>query len=140
MPLSITASDFKAFFSRGQFTYGTVLPDVLDGDINKAIATALRTINQGIYPDDATGNEALEWLTAHFLQLVLDETDSGGQADGIQTSRGAGGISESVAIPPWMLEGDFAMYATTSYGRRWLTLTLPYLGGAVYSVGGATQP
>lgn len=138
--ISISVSDFKAFFARGQFTYGATLPSVLDADITNAINEALMTMNVNLYPSDAIGNQALEYLTAHFVQLTLDATDSQGQAEGIQTSRGAGGISESVAIPPWMLEGDFAMYATTTYGRRWLQLTLPYLGGSVFVVGGDTQP
>lgn len=138
--ISITAADFKSYFARGQFTYGTVLPAVLDSDIDKAIIEASAVFNFGLYPSDAIGNMALEYLTAHFLQGMLDSTDSQGQAEGIQSSRSAGGISESLAVPPWMLEGEFALYATTFYGRKWMLLTMPYLGGNVYAIGGGTQP
>lgn len=138
--IQITAASFKTFFARGQFTYGTVLPAVLDGDIDQAIAEALTVFNIGIYPSDAIGNMALSYLTAHFLQLTLDSSDSGGQSDAIQSGRGANGINESLAVPPWMLEGEYAFYATTFYGRRWMLMTMPYLGGAVFTIGGGTQP
>lgn len=138
--IAITAADFKGYFGRGQFTYGTVLPAVLDADIDQAIADASAIFNFGLYPTDAIGNRALGFLSAHFLQTDLDSSDSHGQAEGIQSSRSANGISESVAVPPWMLEGEYAMYATTTYGRRWMLMTLQYLGGAVFSVGGGTQP
>jgi hypothetical protein len=138
--ITITVADFKAYFSRGQFAYGTVLPAVLDADITKAIAEASGVFNFGLYPTDAIGIQALEYLTAHFLQGTLDATDSQGQAEGIQSARSAGGISESLAIAPWMLEGEYALYATTFYGRRWLTISKPYADGAVFAIGGATTP
>ncbi len=137
---TITVADFKDYFDRGQFAYGSDLPAVRDKDITRAIAEASGIWNEGIYPSDTVKGEALEYLTAHFLQGTLDATDSGGQADGIQSARAAGGVSESLAIPPWMLEGEYALYATTFYGRRWLTITKPYVDGAVYSVGGDTRP
>lgn len=138
--MTITAADFKAYFSRGQFAYGETLPAVRDEDIDQAIAEASGVFNFGLYPNDTVAAQALEYLTAHFLQGMLDATDSGGQAEGIQSSRGAGGVSESIAVPPWMLEGDLALYATTFYGRRWLIITKPYADGAVFSVGGQTNP
>lgn len=139
--ISIAASDFKAYFSRGQFNFGTVLPSVLDTDIEQAIAEASNVLNFNLYPTDAIGNMALEYLTAHFLQGTLDSTDSQGQPDTIQSGRGAGGISESIAVPQWILDSpELSVYATTYYGRRWIALTLPYLGGNVYSVPGGTTP
>lgn len=138
--ITITAADFKAYFSRGQFTYGTDLPYVRDTDISQAIDEASGTWNEGLYPNDTIAKQALEYLTAHFLQGTLDATDSQGQAEGIQSARSAGGISESLAVAPWMLEGEYALYATTFYGRRWLTISKPYADGAVFAVGGATTP
>jgi hypothetical protein len=138
--IAVTADDFKAYFSRGQFAFGDDLPSVRDSDIDQAIAEASGVFNFGLYPNDTIGNQALEYLTAHFLQGILDATDSGGQAEGIQSGRSAGGISESLAVAPWMLEGEYALYATTFYGRRWLMLSKPYADGAVFSVHGSTQP
>jgi hypothetical protein len=39
-----------------------------------------------------------------------------------------------------MKAGEFAFYCTTYYGQKWLMLTKPYLDGAVYTVGGGTNP
>ena len=135
----LTVAIFKAYFARGQFSYGPVVPSVTDNDIQNAINEAWAVFNAGLYPDDATMLLALEYLTAHFLQGMLDLTDSGGQTQLLQTSRSAVGVSESLSIPEWMNQGEFAFYATTAYGQRWLIISKPFLGGAVFSIGGATQ-
>jgi hypothetical protein len=138
--ISITPEDFKGYFARGQFTYGDTLPAVSDPDIQRAIDEASGVFNFGLYPTDTVGNQALEYLTAHFLQETLDAADSQGQASAVQTARAAGGISESLAVPEWMLQGVYALYATTAYGRRFLTISKPYLDGGVFSVAGQTLP
>ena len=129
--------DFKEYFDR-EFEYGP--DDVRDKDVVRAIEMAETIYNPGIYPDEPTREKALLYLSAHFLQLNLDGSDAGGQADGIMQSRSADGISESRAIPQWMLEGDNAFYATTIYGQRWLAITLPYTVGQFHVVRGGTLP
>lgn len=136
--VTIAPTDFKAFFIRG-FTYGASLPSVTDPEIQNAINDASGVINQGLYPDDATTTRALLFLSAHFLQESLDMGNSQGQPSAIQTSRSALGISEGLAVPQWMLEGAYALFATTGYGRRFLEISKPFIDGAVFSVGGATQ-
>jgi hypothetical protein len=140
MSCTITATEFKSYFDRGQFTYGTTLPSVRDKDIDSAIAEMEAVINQDLYPTEAICQQAKLYLTAHFLQNDTDASDSGGQPNFIQNSRSADGISESVSIPDWMNKNEFAFYATTYYGQKWLMLTKPYIDGAVYVVTGATQP
>lgn len=140
MAAEITAETFKAYFDRGQFDYGTDLPEIRDSDINRAIAEAEAVFSEGIYPDDDAANQALLYLTAHFLYLDTEAGESGGQPVFNQTSRSAGGISEGLSIPEWMNQGEFAFYATTYWGQKWLMLSKPYIDGAVYSVPGATQP
>ena len=145
MSCTITTTEFKAFFDRGQFLYGSTspyeFPEVRDGDIDKAIAEALAVFNGDLYPPD-TGicEQALNYLTAHFVQLDLETIESGGQTKLLQTSRSADGISEGLSIPEWMNAGEFAFYATTYYGQKYLILSKPYLDGAVFSVPGATSP
>jgi hypothetical protein len=140
MSVTITVEEFKTFFDRGQFTYGTTAPDVRDKDINEAIAEAEAVFNHDIYPDETKEKQALYYCTAHFLQTDLNMSDgSGGQPTFNQESRSADGISESVHIPEWMKKGEIALYATTSYGIKYLTLTKPYMVGAVYSVSGGTN-
>lgn len=144
MTCTITASEFKAYFDRGQFLYGSadpyVYPEVRDKDIDSAIAEAEAVFNPGLFPNEETCKQALMYLTAHFLQLDLDVIQSGGQAKFNQSSRSADGISESLEIPEWMKDGEFAFYATTYYGQKYLILTKPYLDGAVFSVAGGTRP
>jgi hypothetical protein len=139
---NVTIASFKAKFARGQFQYGTVLPDILDQDITDAIAEKDAVFNFGLYPTDAPeiGILCEHYLTAHFLLTDTDAADSGGQTRLLQNSRSVDGVSESLEIPDWMKAGEFAFYSTTYYGQKFLILTKPYLDGAVYVVGGATLP
>ena len=140
----ITSAEFKVSFDRGQFLYGSTspyaYPEVRDKDIDSAIAEALAVFNPGLFPDEATCKQALYYLTAHFVQQDLDVIVSGGQAKFNQSSRSADGISESLSIPEWMNEGEFAFFATTYYGQKYLILAKPYLDGAIFAVSGATLP
>lgn len=138
--MAVTVSSFKTLFSRGQFEYGTDVPDIRDVDIENAIAEANAVFNPDIYPDDTIRDLALSYLVAHFLATDTDAADSGGQSRFIQTSRSADGVSESLEIPDWMKAAEFAFYCTTYYGQKWLMLTKPYLDGAVYVIEGGTTP
>ena len=144
MTCRITATEFRTYFDRGQFLYGSsvpyIYPEVREKDITAAIAEATAVFNSGLFPDEATCQQALSYLTAHFLQLDLEAVVSDGQAKFNQSSRSADGISESLSIPEWMNEGEFAFYATTYYGQKYLMLVKPFLDGAVFSVSGGTHP
>jgi len=136
----VTIASFKTQFARA-FTFGDAPPDIMDADITNAIAEKDATFNPEIYPADKPdiGTLAEHYLTAHFLVTDVDAADSGGQPRFLQNSRSADGVSESVQIPE-ELKGEFAFYCTTYYGQKWLMLTRPYLGGAVYTVRGGTNP
>lgn len=138
--MAITATEFKDYFDRGQFSYGDNVPDIRDKDIDAAIVEAESVYNRGIYPDDSTADLALMYLTAHFLLSDTDAGASGGQSTFNQTSRSADGISESVEVPQWLKDGPFSIYATTYYGVKYALLTDPYMGGAVFTVKGSTRP
>ena len=140
MSITITADDFKDFFDRGDFTYSEILPDARDKDIELAISNALDLLNQDLYPTEAIGEKALYYLTAHELKQILEKSESQGQSNFIQSSRGVGSISESLVIPEWMQQDIFAYFATTSYGIQFLIISKPYLDGVVLIAGGATLP
>lgn len=144
MTCTLTFAEFKEFFDRGQFLYGATVPyaypEVRDFDIAKAIEEAQAVFNPGLFPDEATCKFALSYLAAHFVQLDLNVVVSNGQAIFNQSSRSADGISESLSIPEWMNEGEFAFYATTYYGQKYLILVKQHLDGAVFSVSGGTRP
>lgn len=138
---SFTRADiaaFMAFFDRGQFSYGTAVPAVRPKDIAQAIGEASAVFNPDLYPPESPqiGQHALLYLQAHFLTTDLDAADSGGQTRLLQNSRSADGLSESLEISPWMNAGEFAFYATTYYGQKFLILSKPYLDGAVFAVHG----
>lgn len=144
MTVTITATEFKAYFDRGQFLYGSTVPyeypEVRDKDIDSAIAEALAVFNDVLWPTEDAAKQALYYLTAHFLQLDLDSVVSSGQSKFNQSSRSADGISESLDIPEWMKEGEFGFFSTTYYGQKYLMLAKPYLDGAVFVVNGGTLP
>lgn len=140
MTPAVDVATFKTYFDRGQFIYGTTPPDIRDKDIEQALGESLAVINQSLYPTQELLDQAYLYLTAHFLMTDTDAQDSGGQARLLQTSRSVDGISESVDIPDWMKQGEFAFYTSTYYGQKWAILTKPYLGGAVFAIEGATQP
>lgn len=139
MPCTITAVEFKDLFDRDQFIYGNSIPDIRDKDIDEAISQAEIVFRDELYPTDMVCQKAKLFLTAHFLQLTIESSDGGGQSKLLQSSRSVGSISESVSIPVWMNEGEFAYYATTYYGQQYLIISKPYLDGAVFSVPGGTS-
>ncbi len=130
---------FKELFDRGQFNYGEVVPQIRDKDIAEAKEEADCVFNEGLIGDEDCAEKALLHLTAHFLQLDSQAADGSGQSAFLQTSRSADGISEAVHLPTWMRNSDFAMYATTHYGQKFLVISKPYIDGGVWSVKGGTR-
>lgn len=137
--MAIDSTIFKDYFDRGQFLYGPTVPDVRDKDIDQAIAEARAVFNPDLYPVEDQDLAEL-YLTAHFLQTDLSAEESGGQSILLQSARSVDGVSESLAVPDWMLEGELAAYSTTYWGQKFLTLSRPYMGGGVFVVGGTTLP
>jgi hypothetical protein len=150
--ISITPTDFKAFFIR-DFQYAPVIdpdedppapsPDpalITDNDIDKAIDEAECVFNHDLYPNTDIEKKCLLYLTAHFLKTDYDAAESGAGTMLLQNSRSVGSVSESVNIPDWMNNGEFSFYAVTYYGQKFIILSKPYLDGAVFCVAGATQP
>ena len=138
--MSVTTASFKTYFSRGQFSYSETLPVVRDQDIQNAITEATCFYNAELYPDEAKADLALTYLTAYFLENDIGASVNGAQAPLLQQSRGADGINESLHVPESIKTTEMAFLLGNYYGMKFVQLSLPYLGGAVYSVPGATQP
>lgn len=136
----ITAAQFKDHFDRGQFDYGADVPQVRDKDVESAIDEMSAVIDIQLYPTQKISTQAQAYMTAHFLTLDLGASDTGGQPVFNQSSRSVGSISESLAIPGWMMEGTNAQYAITYYGQKWLMMVKQYTTGTMMIVGGGTQP
>ena len=137
MSCTVTVEDIKTHFDRA-FTFGA--DDVRDSDIEIAISEADATFNADLYPTEDICKLAKKYLIAHFLVSDTEAAEGGGQARFHQQSRSVGSVSESLAIPEWMNEGELSFFTTTYYGQKFLTLSKPYMGGVIFSVKGGTNP
>lgn len=140
--LNPQVTDFKSRFTR-DFPYGVDATTVLDADIMTAFADANTAINPDVFPDQASYTAGYLFLSAHYLVLNIDASSgglSGGGFDWLQQAKSVGGVSESNAIPPRVLENPlFAALASTKYGVRYLLQVLPVLTGQIFPVQGTTQ-
>jgi hypothetical protein len=142
MEWPVTVAAFKSYFDRGQFSFGNTAPQIRDKDIEQAFGEAMPLFNENIYPDDNTKALAYLYLAAHFVASDADAAETGGMASaGVQTSRSADGVSESLQIPDWII-GDpmFSQLCTTYFGRKYVLIASQYVVGVVSVVGGATLP
>jgi hypothetical protein len=144
----IDADDFKAYFDR-DFPYGTGKCEVRDADISKAIAEANILFNPGLFADLPSQTIAFEYLTAHLLTRHFLAT--GGiiqQGQGLNStgnfpisSKGAGGLSVSYAIPETVsADPALAQYLTTQYGLIYLNMVMPNLIGNFNNAAESTKP
>ena len=81
------------------------------------------------------------YLAAHYLVIDLNNAANslGLGASGLTQSKSVGSVSESFAIPQWVLsDAILGQYALTGYGRKYLSLIMPYLVGNIMIVQGKT--
>lgn len=122
------------------------IPDnnfVLDEDINKAITEASVNFNEGLFSDDDQKKTTFLYLVAHYLVVDLTAAKNAGQSgtSGVLTSRSVGNVSESYTIPKWITDNPIlSLYATTSYGIKYVSLIRPGLVGNIGIAQGATTP
>ena len=137
MSCTVTVEEIKTHFDRA-FDFGD--DDVRDSDIEIAITEADATFNEDLYPTDDICKLARKYLIAHYLLTDIEAAEGGGQTRFHQQSRSVGGVSESLAIPEWMQQGELAFYTTSYWGQKYLALSKPYMDGVVLSVKGGTNP
>lgn len=138
--------DFKYFFYR-DFPYcpSEKYDDtnyVLDRDIQRAIEETAIFINSAFASTQESYTNQFLYLTAHNMVMNLRSSSQGlnGQYSWLQNSRGAGGVSESLAIPDRILENpELAMLAKTNYGAKYLLMIIPQISGQVFTVCGGTR-
>jgi hypothetical protein len=112
---------------------------ILDSDIEKATDEACFVFNATLYPTDKI---KLPWLylIAHFLVLDLRAGGVRSESFALTSSKSVGSVSESYSIPDWILQNpQLAYLSKTSYGSKYLNMTLPYLVGNVGAVYGGTN-
>ena len=116
---------------------------VQDTDIAGAFLEAQAVFNQGLYGSDANITLAYLYLTAHFLTNDLKAALGGIMAPGAfpVSSRSAGSVSESYDIPQAYKDSPIlSQYTSSSYGMKFLAMTLPSLVGNVGAVCGGALP
>lgn len=136
-------SDFKTQFVRNFVYNSDPAQGVTDTDVVNAFNLVDMTINQCLWPNQASFTLAYLYLAAHFLQLNIQMA-----AQGLNTtytwatvSRGVGSVNESFQVPERLQNNpEFMQYAKTSYGAMYLQLLWPNLSGEVFTVCGRTKP
>jgi len=137
-----STSDFKAYFTR-DFPYGLDDTTVQNADITKALSQAAFNFNESLYGSQSDYTMAFLYLTAHYLVIDLRASSQGiaGKFSWLESSKGVGSVSQSFSIPNSISEDpSYAMYCTTNYGAKFLSLLLPSLKGQIFTVLGGTKP
>lgn len=118
---------------------GNVLNYTQDSDIINAIAEAKVNFNEGLFSDCCTAKLVFLYLVAYYLTVDFQNAMSPMGGGGIVQSKSVGSVSESYAIPQWMLNNpSYGMYAVNGYGRKYLSLIRPYLLGTIILSKGRT--
>ncbi len=138
-PRDLEITEFKDYFNRGQFTYGTDPGTVRDVDIASAISEMQAVINVDLYPVPTTLLLIKLYLTAHFLFSDLKAINSQGKPSFVLSSRSADGISITAQVPDRMNAGKNDFYSTSYYGQKFLALS-PSKVFCLRYVKGKTQP
>lgn len=114
---------------------------IQDADIMRAFKEANVNFNAGLFGDDDTTKMVFLYLAAHYLVIDLNNAMNPLAMGfmGFTQSKSVGSVSESYAVPQWMLNNAIlSQYATTGYGRKYLSLIQPYLVGNLIFIPGRT--
>lgn len=114
---------------------------ITDTDINRAFSEAKLNFNPNFFEDDATAVMVFYYLAAHYLVIDLNNAMNalGLGFIGYTQSKSVGSVSESYGIPAYMLSNPILSgYAQTGYGRKYLSLIMPYLVGQIILTPGRT--
>lgn len=109
---------------------GNTYDYVTDADIERAMSQAY--INRN-YRFGSTDEERINiYLHLIAFYLVMDMRNASmeinGAYQGLTTSRNVDGVSESWAVPQWMLNSPvYGIFAQNGYGMKYLSLILPYI-------------
>lgn len=114
---------------------------IQDSDILRAFNEAKVNFNATLFGDDDTVKMVFLYLAAHYLVIDLNNAMNPLAVGfmGFTQSKSVGSVSESYAVPQWMLNNrTLSAYAQTGYGRKYLSLIQPYLIGNLIFVPGRT--
>lgn len=110
-------------------------------DILRAFKEAKVNYNAGLFGEEETAKMVFLYLAAHYLVIDLNNAQNplGMGFMGFTQSKSVGSVSESYAIPQFMTNNAIlSQFATTGYGRKYLSLIQPYLIGNIMLIPGRT--
>lgn len=115
---------------------------VTDEDIEKAMSQAICNGNENFGENCNEKINIYLHLVAFYLVMDLKNAQTGmnGGVAGVVSSTHVGDVSESYAIPQWMLNDPmYSMFAQNGYGLKYLSLIAPYLAiTLIFSRGNST--
>lgn len=114
---------------------------ISDDDILRAFKEAKVNYNAGLFSEEETAKMVFLYLAAHYLVIDLNNASNplGMGFMGFTQSKSVGSVSESYGIPQFMLNNAIlSQYATTGFGRKYLSLIQPYLIGNIMLIPGRT--
>lgn len=112
---------------------------ISDDDITRAFLEASVNFNEDLFDTETVQLMMFYYLTAHYICIDANNANNGINFGymGIAQSRSVGSVSESYAIPQWMLNDPmYSLYAVTGYGLKYLSMIAPYLVGNIIFVEG----
>lgn len=115
----------------------------MDGDVTRAMDETAAVINQSLFSGQQTYTIGFLYLSAHNLVMNIRASSQGlsGQFSWLENSKSVGNVSEGFTIPDRILENpQFAIFAKTNYGMKYLAMIWPYLRGQMFTVCGMTNP
>lgn len=114
---------------------------ISDSDIERAFAEAKINFNPNFFQTDADAEMVFYYLAAHYLVIDINNAlhSLSAGTNGFTQSKSVGSVSESYNIPQWVLNNPIlGQYAQTGYGRKYLSLIMPYLKGNIIFTPGRT--
>ncbi len=136
-----TTDDFKERFDR-DFPYAvpvggsggdaTDTSKVRDVDIQRGFTGATINFNSGLFPDQASYQEAFLLLSAHVMcrNLLASTQGLSGQFTWLTAMKSAGGVESKYDIPDRIKNSPFlSSLSLTRYGAAYLEYITPYLVG-----------
>ena len=137
---NVTVQDFKDLFT--EFPYEPSPPDydyVTDEMITRAMLEAKVNFRADMFEDDETAKLLFLYLTAHYLVIDINNAMNPLALGfgGFTQSKSVGSVSESYAVPQWMLNNpQYSSFLQTGYGRKYISLIQPYLVGNIIFTAG----
>lgn len=107
---------------------------ITDNDILRAFIEAKQNFNASFFTNCQSLTMVFCYLAAHYLVIDMNNAMNPFAlgAMGFTQSKSVGSVSESYGFPQWVMnDKKLGLYAQTGYGRKYLSLILPYLTGNI---------